>query len=114
MPYVKRGSDGSVTAVEVEASEACPHFLPADDPDLLLFLDQAGIGSGARDPRNMLVQSDMEMSRVLEDLIDLLVRKGVLSPGELPTTARDKLSRRRELRGHLKWLADIVGDEKIG
>ncbi|MBP5857614.1 hypothetical protein KAJ83_11385 [Marivibrio halodurans] len=114
MPYVRRGSDGAVLAVQAERSEECPQFLSPDDADLAVFLEQAGIGSGARDPRNMLAQSDLEMSRVLEDLIDLLIRKGVLSPGELPTTARDKLSRRRELRGHLKWLADIVGGDKIG
>ena len=50
---------------------------------------------------------------LLEDLVDLLIRKGVLDAAELPATAREKLTRRRELRGHLKWLADIVGEDKV-
>ena len=42
--------------------------------------------------------SDHYMARVLEDVIKLLVIKGVLKINELPTAARDRLGRRRSLR----------------
>ena len=113
MPFVGRDAAGAVVAVEAQKSERCPHYMAADNPELAAFLERIGLGSGARDPQNLLTQSDLEMSRVLEDLVDLLIRKGVLDAAELPATAREKLTRRRELRGHLKWLADIVCEDKV-
>lgn len=44
---------------------------------------------------------DSDMPRVSEDLIELLVSKGVISESELPQTAQDKLTNRRTLRGQL-------------
>ena len=43
-------------------------------------------------------KADLAFIRVLEDLIDLLGRKGVIDLDELPDAARDKLQQRKMLR----------------
>lgn len=46
----------------------------------------------------VMEQSDREFVRVLEDLIDLLARKGVVYIEDLPEQAREKILQRRQLR----------------
>jgi hypothetical protein len=46
----------------------------------------------------VMEQSDREFVRVLEDLIELLARKGVVYIEDLPESARDKVLQRRQLR----------------
>ena len=43
-------------------------------------------------------KADLDFIRVLEDLIDLLCRKGVINLNELPNDAAEKLRERRALR----------------
>jgi hypothetical protein len=46
----------------------------------------------------VMEQSDREFVRVLEDLIEVLARKGVVYIEDLPASARDKILQRRQLR----------------
>ena len=46
-------------------------------------------------------EQDRDFIRVLEDLIDLLVARGVITMDMLPREAVDKLSMRRQMRGQL-------------
>jgi hypothetical protein len=48
-----------------------------------------------------LAQSDRNTVRLIEDVIDVLTLKGVLSPAELPPGARNLLAMRRALRVYL-------------
>lgn len=47
----------------------------------------------------VMEQSDREFIRVLEDLIELLAKKGVVYLEDLPESAREKVLQRRQLRG---------------
>lgn len=51
---------------------------------------------------NPLSETDIGMVRVLEDLIDVLIRKGVLQFTELPAAAQAKLLERRTAREGLQ------------
>lgn len=48
-----------------------------------------------------LQATDKEMARVGEDLLDVLIAKGILSSSDLPQNAQDKLSQRKALRAKL-------------
>lgn len=54
-----------------------------------------------RELSNQLTRSDSGMSRVVEDLVALLESKGILNESELPQTAQDKLTKRRNLRNQI-------------
>lgn len=105
MPFVTRDFDGQIVALSEVALEDGAEQMGAGHPDLAAFvartcpeLLEAGGGS--------FVSSDLAFIRVMEDLIEVLIRKGVLALSDLPGPAQDKLMERRALRG---WLAGVVG-----
>lgn len=53
------------------------------------------------DKVNALSQSDTSLVRVLEDLIDVLINRGVIQFTDLPEAAQTKLLERRETRASL-------------
>jgi len=61
-----------------------------------------------------LRQSDLEMVRVLEDLIDVLMSKGVISITDLPLVAQTKLSQRAQARRTLSGLEGLIADDEEG
>ena len=49
-----------------------------------------------------LSESDVGLARVLEDVIDVLITRGVIQFTDLPEAAQSKLLERRETRANLK------------
>lgn len=58
--------------------------------------------------KEQLGSSDLELIRVIEDLVELLVAKGVINITELPLSAREKLSLRRGLRTRISELSNLI------
>lgn len=71
-------------------------------------LDPSGAGPGSKAD---LARMDVEFIRVLEDLIDALVAKGVLNLTDLPPQALEKLNQRRRVRRRLRDALDLIQDE---
>ena len=53
-------------------------------------------------PHAALSESDVGLARVLEDVIDVLITRGVIQFTDLPEAAQSKLLERRETRANLK------------
>jgi len=53
------------------------------------------------EPAEALSQTDLALARVLEDLIDTLIAKGLIQFTDLPLAAQAKLLSRRETRAAL-------------
>ncbi len=98
MPYVARDPSGRITAVYDRPNEAAAERCRVDDPDLLHFL---GAGEEDTEALSALVSSDLDVIRVVEDLILLLIEMRVLMLTELPKAAQHKLARRHELRSKM-------------
>ncbi|HIC1895366.1 hypothetical protein FDK32_18255 [Citrobacter freundii] len=62
-------------------------------------------------PLAMLQKSDLEMVRVLDDLIYLLIRKGVIAITDLPPMAQVKLMNRANARQELGGLEQLLGGD---
>ena len=107
--YVKRGSDGTIVAVSLEPVGDINEPISLGSAELTLFLE----GQGS-ELRQSLAQSDLQMARVLEDTIHVLIDKGVLRFTDLPDAAQQKLMRRREIRGRFKAVDLLGDDEDIG
>jgi hypothetical protein len=61
-----------------------------------------------------LSQSDASIARVLEDLIDVLINRGVIQFTDLPEAAQNKLMTRRQTRAKLSNSLHLLpedGDE---
>jgi hypothetical protein len=62
--------------------------------------------------RSTLKQSDADVVRVLNDLIELLIDKGVIQFTELPLEAQQKLLNRSQLRQNQHDLNLLEDEEK--
>ena len=58
-----------------------------------------------------LTQSDAAIARVLEDLIDVLINKGVIQFTDLPEAAQNKLMTRRQTRAKLSNSLHLLPDD---
>ena len=69
----------------------------------------------AQQAEEFLTQSDTAIARVLEDLIDVLITRGVIQFTDLPDAAQNKLLSRRETRARLKDSLQLLpGDGEGG
>lgn len=93
MPYVRRDTDGQIASLHRQAGQDAAEFLPDDHPEVRRFV---GLGSTAAD--TAFEQLDADFIRVLEDLIDALIRAHVIKLTDLPIDAQRKLQSRKYQR----------------
>lgn len=104
MLYAKKDANGKVQAVS-QAEIPGYALISSDDIELRLFLETCHAEASS------LTQSDMDFVRVVEDLIELLISKNYILFTELPEKAREKIHRRRILRGEKNGRLDLLDDE---
>lgn len=91
--YVKRDSSGRIETISRIATPEISEPIGDGDPELAVFLH-----GGARDGLAALRASDLEVIRVLEDLVEVLIGRGVIQFTDLPAAAQNKLLGRKNLR----------------
>jgi len=97
--FVRRNAFGDIVAVSRSALGAEWDEIPDHAPALREFLAESG---WQRD--NPFAQSDAELVRVLEDLVQVLVQRNVIRFTDLPPEAQAKLSSRQGLRDRMNRL----------
>ncbi|MBM7060388.1 tryptophan synthase subunit beta [Pseudomonas sp. UL073] len=110
MFYVQRDSQGHLIRVEPSSFEGASGTLLPDDHEVQAWL----ASQAAEDGLLQLKQSDLDMIRVLEDLISVLMTKGVLRITDLPAAAQAKLMSRTQAREALGGISRLINDEETG
>lgn len=105
MPFVKRDAHGVVIAVSQKPGSGFTEELAKNDPAIVEFF--TGVGSEA----SILEATDQDLIRVLEDVVDLLIAKGLLLFTELPVDAQQKIMRRQQMRSRVGNLQDLISDD---
>lgn len=109
--WCRRNPEGGIVALSRQTLSA--QELQADgwvevhpnDPGVQAFLRDASSQA------NPLSQTDVSLVRVLEDLIDVLISRGVIQFTDLPDPAQAKLLERREARAYLANRLDLLPDD---
>ena len=104
MPFVLRDAAGTISAVSHEQHPGYEWLAPGDS-ELRRYL---ATSIAAED---QLSASDLDMVRVVEDLIELLVAKGTILFTELPDSAQEKMLSRQKLRHDISGHLDLLGDD---
>lgn len=105
MAYVKRDSGGAIVAASAGPDGDCAEWVDAADPALQAFI------SGLAGDQAGLEATDQDFVRVLEDVVDLLITKGVILFTELPESAQEKILIRQRLRTELGAALDLLGED---
>ena len=120
MPYIQRDDQGQIDSLHRHASALASEFVSDDDPQVQAFLaagagaatDATAVGGAEADS---LVRMDASFVRVIEDLIDLLMVKNVITLTDLPIQAQNKLLARKSFRdksgaSSLRLFGDVGSD----
>ena len=107
MPYVPRHPEDRITALQANRNGDAQEELAADDTDLLSF---AGSHVRFAEIRSELGDSDLELIRVIEDLVTVLIDNRTIELTDLPLAAQKKLSQRGKLRARLGGLRDMAAE----
>ncbi|AGZ32995.1 tryptophan synthase subunit beta [Pseudomonas sp. SWI6] len=110
MFYVQRDSEGELLRVEAAPFEGFAEILPADHAEIQEWFADDVVENSLK----QLKQSDLDMIRVLEDLIEVLTTKGVISITDLPVGAQAKLLNRSTARRALGSLNNLIEEESEG
>jgi hypothetical protein len=99
MPFALRDPATGIilkaTAREVPGTE----FLPHNHPDIVAFLQQRGV-----DPKQIddalgeLKRTDLDMSRAVEDIVTVLLKKNIIKISDLPKAVQDRIALRTKMR----------------
>ena len=108
MPFVKRNDSGAIVAVFRHPTQEGLEELDAGDPELTDFLYDTVLDIAAR---KEWIESDLGLVRVLEDLVQVLIEKGVLMFTDLPEAAQEKLRGRSGFRKQFAYVETLFGSE---
>ncbi|MGE5450227.1 MAG: hypothetical protein ACM3VZ_00110 [Acidobacteriota bacterium] len=104
MLYVLRDAAGEILSLH-RTPVAGANSIAADHPDVLAFL-------GRSPDQQQFASMDADLVRVLEDLIDVLIRRNVLCITDLPPEAQAKLFDRKHFReGMQAHSLKLFGDQ---
>lgn len=92
--FITRDDNGDISGLSSSAANGAV-AASIDDPEVQAFL------------RNL----DVDLVRVLEDVVDLLVARGVFRFTDLPESAQQKLLFRKTLRSQWQAVPDPLGAE---
>lgn len=108
MAYAKRNADGDIIALYHTASEEGLEEVSCNHADVMRFLSGP---DGDHESLAYLKQSDLDLVRVVEDLIELMVDKNLIMFTELPTAAQEKLLGRKQARENLNEAGMMMVDD---
>lgn len=99
MPFALRDTITGIilkaTARQVPGTE----FLPHNHPDIVAFLQQRGVDSKQIDDAlGELKRTDLDMSRAVEDVITVLLKKNIIKISDLPKAVQDRIALRTKMR----------------
>ena len=109
----RRDAEGRIVALtrqllaEQDAKAGGWEVVQAGEAEVEAFVQG---GSGQLNP---LRQSDVELSRVLEDLIDVLINRGLIQFTDLPNAAQNKLLQRRQTRAQYARRLELLADDSL-
>lgn len=111
MPYVSRDESGRITGVFDHAEVGVSEEIAPNDPELARFLADQGLSSPDAILR-LLAESDLRMVRLVDDLVDVLIDKGIIKFTDLPQAAGEKYLQRQAARKRLQTSV-VIGEKDI-
>lgn len=105
MPYVLKNPDGTIKGVSAEpVNQEGWVFVEASSAEYVRFLENA---LAMHDPFR---ESDIQLARVLEDLISLLIERDLLRFTDFPAPAQKRLIARQNLRKQNR-MSGLIDDD---
>lgn len=92
MLYINRNTSGEILMLSKEPTVECSEMIAPDSPEVLSFL------AGQSESSANFIASDLAFVRVVEDILEVLLNKGIITFTDLPEAAQQKVMERKSLR----------------
>lgn len=96
MAYIKRDKKGRIQALYIDKTDEAEEKADLSSPEILEFFAQSD-----NETKFNFILSDLQFIRVLEDLIDILIEKNIITITDFPAAVIEKLLERHKIRQHL-------------
>ena len=107
MIYIEKDDSGNIRRVAPEPFEGMTGSMEGSAEDVAAWLAREDV----RSRLHRLKESDLELVRVLEDVVSVLVERGVIRYTDLPEAARVKLDQRAVARAEIEGLSSLLGED---
>lgn len=112
MPYILRDEAGKIHRISARALHG-GELVPHSHPDVVAFLSAHGQNpKQVEDALGELRRTDTEMSRAVEDVIMVLLKKNVLKLTDLPKAVQDRMQLRVKMRMQIQDVYDQASGSK--
>ncbi|WP_124553653.1 hypothetical protein [Methylophilus methylotrophus] len=106
MAYILKNNEGVIIAASPDTQVAADWVVVENtDTEYLAFLDNE------LKKHHTFRESDIQLARVLEDLISILIDRSLISYTDFPSAAQKRLNERQSLR-HKNKLS-LLGDDDV-
>jgi hypothetical protein len=105
MVYVQRDAQGRLLRVERQPFDGMSEPIAVESEELQNWLK---VKEEVNARLESLHSSDLELIRVLEDVVNVLVDRGVIQYTDLPEAARAKLDQRAVARADIEGLNSLL------
>jgi hypothetical protein len=110
MLYVERNEEGKIIALHNSPQPNATDPKSSIDQEILDFLEQ---NATSESWQTLLTLSDLSFIRLLEDMVDLLIRKNIIIFTELPEKAQEKIMERKKIRDKYSSQSILTVDDII-
>ncbi len=105
MAYILKNAQGQVIAASASENPGGWEYVENNAKVYLDYLESALIKS------NAFRESDIQLARVLEDLINLLIERNLIRFTDFPEAAQRRLNQRQSMRKNTQ-LSDLMDDDE--
>jgi hypothetical protein len=109
MPYIIRDAEGKIVQVFEQPVTGAAEPIAADSSELTKN-HKSHTANTMEALRRQLAESDGGMARLVEDLVDVLIGKGVIKFTDLPPAAGNKYLERLATRERMHAVKGIIVD----
>jgi hypothetical protein len=107
MAYILKNKEGAIIAASPDTQVSADWIeVENSDTDYLNFLDEE------LKKHHTFRESDIQLARVLEDLISILIERSLISYTDFPSAAQKRLNERQTLR-HKNNLHTLLSDDDV-
>jgi len=107
MPYIERSADGKMIGLRTVAGPNLTEMKSFSDDEILDFLKDNLDNDSLK---ILLAHSYTGFIRLVEDIIDLLMKKNIIRFTDLPEKAQEKIIERKQIREKISSQNLIVED----
>lgn len=109
MIFIRRNTDGEINEIDFSPGPNLEE-ISLFDPELKTFLENSPHSEALI--KTVLDTLDMDMVRVIEDLVDVLIAKDLIRFTDLPDAVQNKLLFKKSIRQSLQEDQDVIIKEE--